>query len=141
MPDRILPTLSGYASYRGGKGHLAFLMHRISGLATIAFLTLHVLTTSTVFFAPQYYDVILKAFSNPVVMAGEIVLVFFVIYHGVNGLRIAYFDMFKPELWAKVPAKKAMGWVFALAVVLWLPALAVMGRALLVHGFGLFGGG
>ncbi len=49
MTDRIPPTLSGYASYRGGKGHFAFLMHRISGLATIAFLTLHVLTTSTVF--------------------------------------------------------------------------------------------
>lgn len=141
MPERFCDTLSSYASYRGGKGHFSFLTHRISGLATGAFLTLHILTTATVFFAPQWYDVLVGMFRNPLIMLLEIVLAFFVVFHGVNGLRIAYVDLFRPELWAKMPTRRAMTGVFAAAVILWLPAAAIMGWALLRHGLGLFGGG
>ena len=51
MADRLKSTLYGYAKYRG-RGHFAFLMHRISGLGTLAFLTIQSRTASTVFFAP-----------------------------------------------------------------------------------------
>ena len=138
MPDRIKNTLSGYLSYRGGQGHFAFLLHRVSGLATIAFLTLHILTTSTVFFAPEWYDTLVVIFSNPIIMAIEIVLAFFVIFHGVNGLRIAYADLFRPGLWARNPTRKAMTAVFFVSVFLWLPALGIMGYALFTHGLGYF---
>ena len=138
MPDNIKNTLSGYLKFRGGQGHFAFLMHRISGLATIAFLTLHILTTSTVFFAPKWNDVLVAMFRNPFIMAVEIVLAFFVVFHGVNGLRIAYVDLFRPGLWARNPTRKAMTAVFFISVFLWLPALGIMSYALLNHGLGLF---
>jgi succinate dehydrogenase cytochrome b subunit len=139
MPDNLKTTLTGYVSYRG-LGHFAFLMHRLSWLATIAFLTLHILTMSAVFFAPRLYDALNQMFSNPVIMAAEIIIAYFVVFHGVNGLRIAYIELFKPALWEKAPSLKAMTMVFVVAFVLWLPALGIMGYQLLKYGLGFFGG-
>lgn len=139
MFENVKSTLSGYAKYRG-EGHLAFVLHRISGLATIIFLGLHIITTSLVFFAPAWYDRAIQIFRNPIIMLAEIVMAFFVVYHGVNGLRIAYLDLFRPDLWTSAPTRKATRSVFAIAILLWLPALIIMGRSLLIHGLGLPGG-
>ena len=57
MHDNVNITLLGYAKYKS-KGFHTFILHRISGLGTILFLTLHITTTATVFFAPQWYDVL-----------------------------------------------------------------------------------
>jgi succinate dehydrogenase / fumarate reductase cytochrome b subunit len=73
-------------------------------------------------------------------MLGEIALVFAVIFHGVNGLRIAYFDMVRPKSWAISSERSSARWTLAVSIVLWLPAAFWMGRSLLIHNFGLFGG-
>lgn len=138
MGDNVKVTLPEYAKYKG-KGYHAFILHRISGLGTIAFLTLHITTTATVFFAPQWYDVLVEIFRNPIIMIAEIILAFFVIYHGVNGLRIAYIDLIRPDLWKKVPTGKLMSAVFVVAFLLWLPAAGILGYNLLKYGFNLFG--
>jgi succinate dehydrogenase / fumarate reductase cytochrome b subunit len=70
-------------------------------------------------------------------MIGEIILVFSVIYHGVNGVRIAVFDLFFPGMWNISMQRRTAVWTLAIAIVLWLPALYLMGRALLEHNFGL----
>jgi succinate dehydrogenase / fumarate reductase cytochrome b subunit len=140
MLDNLKTTFGGYITYPS-RGQSAFLMHRISGLATFVFLTLHIITTSTVFFAPAWYDKLIGIFRNPFVMAGEIIMAFFVVYHGVNGLRIAYNDLFHTELWAKKSTRKAVAYVYIITVLLWLPALGIMGYSLLKSSFGLFGGG
>lgn len=140
MLKNVTSTLSGYVSYRGRVGHAAFLMHRVAGLATVIFLTMHILTTATVFFAPQWYERLIQIFRNPVVMLAEIAMAYFVIYHGVNGLRIAYFDLFRPDLWGTETSKKSTRAVWVISFVLWLPALAILGYNLLKYGFGLFGG-
>jgi succinate dehydrogenase / fumarate reductase cytochrome b subunit len=140
MSENIRTTIRGYLKYQG-QGQYAFLMHRISGLATFIFLTLHIITTSTVFFAPSWYDILIRIFRNPVVMVGEIIMAFFVVYHGVNGLRIAYNDLFHTELWAKKSTRKAIAYVYIITMILWLPALGIMGYSLLKSSFGFFGGG
>jgi len=136
--DNVKINLPGYAKYKG-KGFHAFILHRISGIGTILFLTLHIATTTTVFFAPQWYDTLVEIFRNPIVMIAEIILAFFVIYHGVNGLRIAYVDLIRPELWKKVPTGKLMSTVFVVTFLLWLPAAGILGYNLLKYGFNLFG--
>ncbi len=70
-------------------------------------------------------------------MLGEIVLVFSVIYHGVNGARIALFDLFFPELWNIEMQRKTAIWVLSIAILLWLPAAFLMTRSMLVNNFGL----
>jgi succinate dehydrogenase / fumarate reductase cytochrome b subunit len=136
--DNVKINLPGYAKYKG-KGFHAFILHRISGIGTIVFLTLHIATTATVFYAPQWYDTLVEIFRNPIVMTAEIILAFFVIYHGVNGLRIAYVDLFRPDLWKKKPTNKLMSAVFVVTFLLWLPAAGILGYNLLKHGFNLFG--
>jgi succinate dehydrogenase / fumarate reductase, cytochrome b subunit len=139
MPEKITTPLTGFVKYRG-LGHFTFLMHRLAGLATIAFLTLHILTTATVFFVPQWYTFLVQVFRNPFFVIGEIIILYFVLFHGVNGLRIAYADLFRPDLWKKEPTRKAMRLVFWVSFVLWLPVLGIMGYHLLRFGFGMFGG-
>jgi succinate dehydrogenase / fumarate reductase cytochrome b subunit len=136
--DNVNITLPGFAKYKG-KGFYAFILHRISGLGTILFLTLHITTTATVFFAPQWYDVLVEIFRNPIIMIAEIILAFFVIYHGVNGLRIAYVDLIRPDLWKKKPTSRLISAVFIVTFLLWLPAAGILGYNLLKYGFNLFG--
>lgn len=140
MTDRIRIAISGYTKYRG-RGHVSFFLHRVAGLAVLAYLTLHILTTSTVFFAPQFYDTLIEIFRNPFIMIIEIILSFFVVFHGVNGLRLAYIDLFRPDLWSKRSTYKFRTITFIATFFLWLPALGIMGYNFLKYGLGLFGGG
>lgn len=133
-------TLTGYAGYRGREGHWGFLLHRITGLGTLLFLVIHVIDIALVYLHPKGFLDVLKLYQSTVFGIGEIALVFSVFYHGINGLRVAYFDMFKPEMWDYARHRKSMVTTLILSIVLWLPAAFWMGRNLLVHNFGLFGG-
>jgi succinate dehydrogenase / fumarate reductase cytochrome b subunit len=140
MLSRFRATLSGYVTYSARGGLFPFLLHRVTGLGTLIFLTIHITTTASVYFSPSFYTRFLTVFRSPLFMLGEIILVFCVIFHGVNGLRIAYFDLFKPDLWKKPSFRKTTQATLLIALLLWLPAAAVMGYNLLKFGFGLFGG-
>lgn len=133
-------TLTGYAGYRGREGHWGFLLHRITGLGTVLFLVVHIIDIALVYFHPAGFLDVLKLYQSTLFGIGEIALVFCVFYHGINGLRVAYFDMFKPEMWDYSKHRKSMVTTLTLSLVLWLPAAFWMGRNLLVHNFGLFGG-
>ncbi len=136
----LVTTLSGYLGYRGREGHWSFLLHRITGLGTGLFLTIHILDTSFVYFAPSLYMEAIKIYQSTLAGLGEIVLVFCVLFHGVNGLRIAYFDMFAPKNWAIPSERKAFWWTLGISLGLWIPASGVMLFNLLKFNYGLFGG-
>src|SRR5450759_5773006 len=82
-------TLAGYARYQGREGHLGFLLHRITGLGTLLFLAIHILDSSLVYFNPTLYMEGIAIYRSTLFGVGEVILVFCVFYHGVNGLRIA----------------------------------------------------
>lgn len=130
-------TVTGLARYSGRTGQFSFIMHRVTGLGTLLFLIIHVLDTSTVYFFPSLYSHAIDLYRSTPFMIGEIILVFSVIYHGVNGLRIAIFDLFLPGQWTIERQQRSAIWTLAISVVLWLPAAYLMGRALLEHNFGL----
>ncbi len=128
-------ALEGYVKYRG-RGHLAFVLHRITGLGTLLFLIIHIVDTSFVYFWPEGYLHAIELYRSTPFMIGEIFLVFSVLYHGVNGLRIIYFDMVKPELWEREVGRASVLWTLAITIVLWLPAAFIMARNLIIHNFG-----
>lgn len=132
-------SLSFFTKYHN-PGQWAFILHRLAGLTVLTYLTLHILTTSTVFFIPQWYDTLIEIFRNPFIMIIEIILSFFVVFHGVNGLRLAYIDLFRPDLWSKRATYKFRTITFMVTFLLWLPALGIMGYDFLKYGLGLFGG-
>lgn len=119
-------TLASYVTYKGGRGFVSFITHRITGLGTLIFLSVHILTTSLVYFAPLWYNRFIEIFNSPLFMVGEVVLVFCVIFHGVNGLRIVFFDLFNPKLWKERIARNSFLITFIIAIILWVPLAVIM---------------
>jgi succinate dehydrogenase / fumarate reductase, cytochrome b subunit len=136
----IKTTLNGYVGYRGREGHLGFLLHRITGLGTVLFLTVHILDTATVYLAPALYTDVIYLYRTTLFGLGEIALVFCVFYHGINGLRIGIFDLFSARNWNIPFERTSVRATLILTLVLWLPATFIMLRNILIHNFGLFGG-
>lgn len=132
MADGLSTTLKGSVGYLGRESQIAHFGHRLSGLATLLFLIVHILDTSTVYFFPDLYEHAIAIYRSTPFMIGEMLLVVGVIAHGLNGLRIAIFD-FYPNLWRSGRQK---AWFYAEVVVgtlLAVPALYLMGRALYLH--------
>ncbi len=136
----VKTTLSGYAGYRGREGQLSFLLHRITGLGTALFLTIHIIDTSWVYFAPNAYQIAIDLYRSTLFGIGEIFLVFSVLFHGVNGLRVAFFDLIAPRFWQIKKTRASTRWTLAITLVLWVPAAGIMIYNILHHNFGLFGG-
>ena len=124
-------SMSNLITYRGGIGQLTFVLHRLTGLGILLFLVIHVSDTSTVFFFPALYADAIAVYRSVPFMIGEIFLVFSVIYHGVNGARIAIFDLgLIKNLETKLQRNSAI-WTLMIAIALWLPAAFIMGRNVL----------
>jgi len=136
----IQTTLKGYVSYRGQEGQWSFLLHRITGLGVLLFLTIHILDTATVYFLPHLYDEVIGLYRTTVFGVGEIGLVFSLFFHGVNGIRIAYLDIFKPASWTPETERRSAIIALIVTLVLFIPSAVIMVYNLLVHNFGLFGG-
>jgi succinate dehydrogenase / fumarate reductase, cytochrome b subunit len=134
--DFVRLNVTGLATYRGREGQLSFILHRLTGLGTLLFLAIHILDTSTVYFFPSLYQHAIEIYRSTPMMLGEIILVFCLIYHGVNGARIALFDLFSPGKWIIPIQRRSVVLTLAISILLWLPAAFLMGRNLLVHNFG-----
>jgi succinate dehydrogenase / fumarate reductase cytochrome b subunit len=132
----IKTSISGFTGYRGRVGQFSFILHRLTGLGTLFFLAIHILDTSTVYFFPSLYSHAIDIYRSTPFMIAEIFLVFAVIYHGVNGARIALFDLFSPQRWQVGIQAGSAVLTLAVAIVLWLPAAFWMTRSLLVNNFG-----
>ncbi len=127
-----IDTLMKGLRYRGMEGQLSFFLHRLTGLGTLLFLTIHVLDTSTAYFFPELSDPAVAIYRLPIFMLGEIGLVAAVIYHGVNGLRITLYDL-DPQFWVPRLEKNGAFFTLGLSFLLWLPAAIVMLRSLIEH--------
>jgi succinate dehydrogenase cytochrome b556 subunit len=128
----IRTTLEGSLRYRGREGQWAYVLNRVSGLGTLLFLALHILDTATVYFVPSLYDHAIALYRSTAFMLGEIALVAAVLFHGLNGYKIIYFDL-RPSRWTERNQARAFWLVTGLTTALWLPAAASMGRSLYLH--------
>ena len=77
--------------YQGGGPMLSWMLHRITGLGILAFVGLHVISS----FFMQQTGSNLAAFINTIYehWASQIFVAFFVLFHALNGLRIAILDI------------------------------------------------
>jgi succinate dehydrogenase / fumarate reductase, cytochrome b subunit len=132
-------TMEGYVRYRGREGQLSFMLHRLTGLGVLLFLAIHILDTATVYFFPSLYEHAIAIYRTTIFGIAEIGLVFAVLYHGANGIRIAVFDWF-PQLWTIERQRKIAVITLVFTIIIWLPLVFVMVRNILIHNFGMFGG-
>ncbi len=91
-------TLREGLQYGGKTGQWSWIAHRATGLATVAFIATHILDSTLLTFFPKLYQKTINLFKLPLAGLIEIGLIGAVLYHGVNGLRVAVMDFF-PDLW------------------------------------------
>ncbi len=126
----LVLTIRESIRYRGRSGHLSWMAHRISGLAILAFLVMHVWDTANANFYPELYEWSIELFKHPLFALGEIALMAAVLYHAFNGIRITIMD-FKPELWKHQARSATIVWV--LFFVIFIPIALLMLNELM-HG-------
>ena len=128
-------TLAGYGGYRGREGHWGFLLHRITGLGVVLFLAIHIVDTALVYFNPALYMEAIRIYQSTLFGIAEVFLVFCIIYHGINGLRVAFFDLIAPSAWAIYRQRVSVRWTLILTLILWIPASIRMLSNLIEHNF------
>jgi len=123
-------TLVEALKYKGKSGQWSWIFHRLSGLLTVAFVITHVLDSTLVTFFPKLYKKTIVLFKHPLAGLGEIVLIAAVLYHAVNGLKVAVMD-FRPRLWRhQKQANQIVQMVFA---VLFIPMAIKMLAGIVGH--------
>lgn len=124
----LVLTVKETLRYRGAIGQWSWVLHRLTGLGVVLFLVLHVIDTSWSAFYPDLYEKAIAIYQTPLFTIGEFVLVFAVVYHAFNGLRIAIFD-FKPEWWHY--QQRAAYAVFGATVLVLVPVfIGMMGHVI-----------
>lgn len=111
----LLLTLRESVRYRGRSGHWSWIAHRLSGLAILSFLVIHVWDTANVTYAPEIYAWSIEIFKHPLFGVGEIGVMAAVLYHAFNGIRITILD-FKPEWWKYQKPSATFVWILFLVV-------------------------
>ena len=114
--------------YRGAIGQWSWVLHRLTGVGVVLFLALHVIDTSWAVFYPDLYVKAIAAYQSPIFTIGEFGLVFAVVYHAFNGLRIILFD-YKPELW-RHQSQAAVGVLVLTLLVLAPVFLGMLGHVI-----------
>lgn len=80
-------------SYRYFTGSLAYVLHRVTGLALVFYLFFHISSIVEANAAdPSAYDVLMRRFQEPDFKLGEVMLYAALLFHGLNGLRILFVD-------------------------------------------------
>jgi succinate dehydrogenase / fumarate reductase cytochrome b subunit len=119
----LVLTITETLRYRGALGQWSWVLHRVTGLGVVLFLTLHVVDTSWAVFYPDLYVHAIAAYQSPLFTIGEFALVASVVYHALNGIRIVVID-YRPKWW-KFQQRAALI-VFGLSVIILIPTFILM---------------
>jgi succinate dehydrogenase / fumarate reductase, cytochrome b subunit len=93
MPTEYRARSLGQAlRYKGRTGMWTWVLHRVTGLGLLLFLVVHVADTATVAYWPDFYDSTLELYRLPLFRFAELLIVFALLYHALNGLRIIIQD-------------------------------------------------
>jgi len=91
-------------------GNVAFWIQRVTGLALVGYLILHVHTIHDLR-DPKAFSGALETFNRPLFKLGEIALLGTVILHALNGIRLTLVDM-----GVGLPRQRQMFWYFAIGI-------------------------
>ena len=91
VETRVGPTK---VVYKGKSGQWAFVGHRISGVLVFLFLLLHIVDVSLINSDPVLYDEVHELYGNILLRVFEVGLLFALLFHSLNGLRIILVDFF-----------------------------------------------
>jgi len=76
-----------------GLGVWAFWLHRLSGLAIIFYLLMHILVISTIVGGQANFNNAMTFLKSPIFVLLEMGLIGCITLHGLNGIRVVLFDL------------------------------------------------
>jgi succinate dehydrogenase/fumarate reductase cytochrome b subunit len=88
-------SLSAALKYKGQGPYLTYILHRIGGSMIAIFVTLHILGTFLEMQGFQIGDLITDIYISP---PFQIVFMFGMLFHIINGMRITILDLFPQKL-------------------------------------------
>jgi succinate dehydrogenase cytochrome b subunit len=74
---------------RGAVGHWAFSLNRVTGLGLVFYLYLHLAVLSTLLRGESAWHGFLRVATTPAFLGLDVLLIFGLLFHGLNGLRVA----------------------------------------------------
>lgn len=96
-------------------GSWAWILHRLSGLGLIFYLTLHIWVINTLTLGEEKFNDVTAFLNSPLFKLLEVGLWGIILFHAFNGVRIVIVDFFKGSLFHK----KLFFFMIAVAFVLW----------------------
>lgn len=72
-----------------GPGMWAFAIHRLTGLALVAYLFLHLAVLAILARGPAGWDAFVAVVRTPIFLLLDVVLIAGLLVHGLNGIRVA----------------------------------------------------
>jgi succinate dehydrogenase / fumarate reductase cytochrome b subunit len=91
-PNRL--GIRGWAAGgRWGLERYLYLLHRLSGLALLAYFVMHIFVTSSRALGPESWDATMEAVSGPLFRLGEYGVFAAFAFHAVNGIRLAAIEL------------------------------------------------
>ena len=80
-----------FTRYKIRVGMFAWMLHRLTGVALVGYLVIHVWGLKAVT-DPTAYNALITEYHAPIFKVGEFLLLGAVVYHALNGLRIVLID-------------------------------------------------
>lgn len=77
--------------YKVRVGMFAWMLHRLTGVALVGYLCIHVWGLKAIT-NPDAYNALITSYHAPIFKVGEFLLLGAVVYHALNGMRIVLID-------------------------------------------------
>lgn len=106
-----LPGQAG-GGYRWFTGSLAYVLHRVTGIALIFYLFFHITSITKATHNFWTYDTLMHRFQQPDFKLGEIALYAALLFHGINGIRILLVDF----VFDRSHVSKKLFWAFIVLI-------------------------
>lgn len=88
-PKSIWKRIGAWLDLHGRReGWLAFILMRLTGAGLVLYLFLHMTLLSTLARGPEAWDAFIHLAHSPLFIAFDAVLIFGMLFHGLNGLRV-----------------------------------------------------
>jgi succinate dehydrogenase / fumarate reductase, cytochrome b subunit len=87
------PIRAWFDVRRDRLGSWAFALNRLTGLGLVLYLFLHLGILSLLARGPDAWDSFVRLAKNPLVLLLDVVLIFGILFHGLNGIRVGLVGM------------------------------------------------
>ena len=74
--------------YKIKEGMLSWILHKITGIAIVAYLILHIWSMAKMSKGPEAFNAAIEIYKTPLYQVGEVLLLGGILFHGLNGIRL-----------------------------------------------------